>query len=156
MADHNVNLGSVKQPEKIQGMVATLRTQNNYLHNFLSAGLVFVMLVVAYNWKDFQKAITRSDIETHSITILGEDGKPLFVLNSLGLTKTDGKHTSRIIANYPTLVELKAELVDADKVTAKKVDGEEVKAKDFVYVDKDGRVTKIQEHLTTKKTGDQQ
>lgn len=142
--NEQVKMTAVKV-EPIQAMTS-LKTPTNYLHNFLAAGVVFAMLVVSYNWKDWQNYVTKGDIVTHSVTILGDDGKPQWALTKYGLYKVDGDKITKVIDNVASSVEVNASTVSANKV----------QAKNFEYIDANGKVTKIQEHLyvPSKPVGD--
>lgn len=115
-----------------------------------------MLLVIAYNLKDLQKAITRSEIVTNSVTILGDDGQPQFVIDKFGICKVHGTDRTKIIDNIAGHIEVLADTVIVDNVRAKDVktvtvEADLVDSGSYVLTNKLGNKIKIEDHLYTPK-----
>ncbi len=142
------------KPEILKTSSSLSNVFHSVLVGVLAGGLVFGMLVAAYNWKDFYKSITRQDITTTSVTILGDDGKPQFVLDKYGICKVSGTTRVKILDNVAGTIELNVDRVAAKGITAKAIDGDVTSSNSFVYVDKRGNRIIVEDHLNTRKIGD--
>ena len=146
-------LDDIKQPQ-LKGEVLKLKAQSNWLQNIAAASLVFVMLIVAYNWKDYYKSLTKSDVVTTSITILGDDGKAQFVIDKYGISKVDGTVRTKVLDNVAGNVELNVDRLTAKGVKASAIDADVTSSNSFIYVDKRGNRIVVENHLNTRKVGD--
>lgn len=138
----------------MKGESIRLKSPSNWVQNSLAAGLVFVMLVGAYHWKDFYKSITKSDVVTTSVTILGDDGKAQFVIDKYGISKVDGPVRVKVLDNVAGNVELNVDRLTAKGVKTTSIDSDVSSSNSFIYVDKRGNKIVVENHLNTRKVGD--